>query len=73
MENRGETYLLLATHSGPRPADFPFGSLESRVAVRRLLTPGGGSYSRKARARVLTETWSCFAIGRNPIPSPCSL
>jgi len=38
MENRGETYLLLATHSGPRPADFPLGSLESRVAVRALLT-----------------------------------
>ena len=38
MEKRGETYKLLATHSGPRPADFPLGSLESRAAVRTLLT-----------------------------------
>ena len=37
MKKCGETYLLLATHSGPRPGDFPLGSLESRAAVRRLL------------------------------------
>ncbi len=38
MEKRGEAYPLPATHSGPRPADFPLGSLESRAAARALLT-----------------------------------
>jgi len=37
MEKGGETYLLPATHSGPRPADFPLGSVESRAAARALL------------------------------------
>ena len=38
MEKSGEAYPLPATHSGPRPADFPLGSLESRAAARALLT-----------------------------------
>jgi hypothetical protein len=38
MQKRGDTYVLPATNSGPRPADFPLGSLESRAAVRALLT-----------------------------------
>lgn len=28
---------LLATHSGPRPSDFPLGSVESRAAARAVL------------------------------------
>lgn len=38
MENRGEEHPLPATNSRPRPADFPLGSLESRAAVRALLS-----------------------------------
>ncbi len=37
MEKGGEGRRVPATHSGPRPADFPLGSLESRAAARVLL------------------------------------
>lgn len=34
MNKRGQTPHLPATQIGPRPADFPLGSVESRAAVR---------------------------------------
>lgn len=37
MKKRGEVYPLPATHSDPKPADFPLGSVRSRAAARSLL------------------------------------
>ncbi len=36
MDKRGERSFLAATVSGPRPGDFPLGSLQSRAAARAL-------------------------------------
>ena len=60
MEKRGEAYLLPATHSGPRPADFPLGSLESRAAVRALLTIQTiqVNRTRKSQGDVYPPAWS---------------
>ena len=57
MEKRGEAYLLPATHSGPRPADFPIGSLESRASVRALLTTQT-SKTKRSRVDVYPPVWS---------------
>jgi hypothetical protein len=37
MRKREEQPGLPATNSGPRPADFPLGSVESRAAVRAMI------------------------------------
>jgi len=37
MTKREENTRTPATDSGPRPADFPLGSVESRAAVRAML------------------------------------
>jgi hypothetical protein len=37
LVNTGMPKGLPATHSGPKPGDFPLGSLESRAAVRAIL------------------------------------
>jgi hypothetical protein len=37
MKKREEHPGLPATNSGPRPADFPLGSVESRAAVRAMI------------------------------------
>ena len=37
MRRRDEPRALPATDSGPRPADFPLGSVESRAAVRAMI------------------------------------
>jgi hypothetical protein len=57
MEKRGEACLLPTTHSGPRPADFPLGSLESRAAVRAFLSTQI-SKTRKSQVDVYPRGWS---------------
>jgi hypothetical protein len=37
MAGQGDGRRLPATHSGPKPGDFPIGSLESRAAARSML------------------------------------
>ena len=36
MSNKRRSQRLAATNSGPKPSDFPLGSLESRAAARCL-------------------------------------
>jgi len=36
MKKREDRWPLPATNSGPKPADFPLGSLESRAAARMM-------------------------------------
>lgn len=38
MKNRKDSDALPATGSGPKPADFPLGSVESRAAARAMLS-----------------------------------
>jgi hypothetical protein len=47
MRKREEHPKLPATVSGPRPADFPLGSVESRAAVRAMIT-GRAAQDEKA-------------------------
>jgi hypothetical protein len=37
VANQGDERRLTATHLGPKPGDFPVGSLESRAAARSML------------------------------------
>jgi len=41
MESPKKPSPLPATHSGPRPADFPLGSVESRAAARAMMMKPG--------------------------------
>jgi hypothetical protein len=42
MANKGNGPRLAATNSGPKPGDFPLGSLESRAAARSTIDGMGG-------------------------------
>lgn len=66
MEKRGEACLLPATHSGPRPADFPLGSLESRATVRALLTT---QTSKTKRSQV--DCLSTRVVSQDRSPKSC--
>ena len=48
MRKRAEHPSLPATDSGPRPADFPLGSIESRAAVRAVINRRAGQDEKAA-------------------------
>jgi len=57
MRKREERTQIPATDSGPKPGDFPLGSLESRAAVRAIL-------NRRAAQQATPDIYRASWVGR---------
>ena len=63
MNNRSKDPMLPVTNQGPRPGDFPLGSVESRVAAR---AKANGKAEGKPVLRVVLKCMYECGLGKLP-------